>query len=127
MRKMTRGESGSAILETALVLPVLLLVLYSMISFGIAFAQVQALSNAAREGAREGVLFRDKCDKGKVEAGVAEGVNRFANRLGLPKTLNHTISVSDKDLCSSRQVTVTVTFLHRVPGITDALQRVGAL
>jgi hypothetical protein len=46
-------------LEMVIVAPVLLLLLFAIAEFGIAFAQWQTLSNAAREGARVGVVFRD--------------------------------------------------------------------
>ena len=56
---MTRrfcGERGTAIVETALTLPLLLLVSVGIFEFGRAYQTWQVLTNAAREGARVAVL-----------------------------------------------------------------------
>ena len=45
-------ESGQALIEFALVLPVLILIVVGIIDFGFAFNQWNTAQNAAREGAR---------------------------------------------------------------------------
>jgi Flp pilus assembly protein TadG len=50
------GERGTAILETALTLPLLLLVSVGILEFGRAYQTWQVLTNAAREGARLAVM-----------------------------------------------------------------------
>lgn len=47
-----KDESGAAALEFALVLPILLLILFGIISYGYIFSVRQALTQAAAEGAR---------------------------------------------------------------------------
>jgi Flp pilus assembly protein TadG len=47
-----RRESGQALVEFALVLPVLMLLVMGIIDFGFAFNQWNTAQNAAREGAR---------------------------------------------------------------------------
>lgn len=49
-------ERGQALLETALTLPLVLLVAVSIFEFGRAYQTSQVLTNAAREGARFAVL-----------------------------------------------------------------------
>lgn len=51
-----RSERGTALLETAIVLPMLLLVAIGIFEFGRAFQTWQVITNAAREGARVAVL-----------------------------------------------------------------------
>jgi Flp pilus assembly protein TadG len=51
-----RGERGQALIETAIMLPILLLVSVSIFEFGRAYQTWQVLTNAAREGARVAVL-----------------------------------------------------------------------
>ena len=55
---MTRPsrEGGQAVIELALTLPLLLLVLTGIIDFGFQFQRYEVVTNAAREGARVGVL-----------------------------------------------------------------------
>jgi Flp pilus assembly protein TadG len=51
-----RSERGTAIIETALTLPLLLLVSVGIFEFGRAYQTWEVLTNAAREGARVAVL-----------------------------------------------------------------------
>jgi Flp pilus assembly protein TadG len=51
-----RKDSGQAVIELALTLPLLLLVVFGIIDFGFMFQRYEVLTNAAREGARVGVL-----------------------------------------------------------------------
>ncbi len=51
-----RGEQGNALIEFALVLPLLLLVFAGIVDFGFLFQRYEVITNAAREGARIAVL-----------------------------------------------------------------------
>lgn len=53
-----RRERGQATVEFALILPVLLLILFSVLEFGTAFWRYQQLSAAASEGARRAAVSR---------------------------------------------------------------------
>lgn len=63
-----RRERGAALLETAIVLPMVLLVSVGIFEFGRAFQTWQIITNAAREGARVAVLPNPVA--GSVEARV---------------------------------------------------------
>jgi Flp pilus assembly protein TadG len=52
VRRLLSGERGTALIETAMTLPLLLLVSVGIFEFGRAFQTWQVLTNAAREGAR---------------------------------------------------------------------------
>ena len=52
MRKLLRSELGQAIVETAIVLPVVLLLLVAIVDAGRVFHAWLIVTNAAREGAR---------------------------------------------------------------------------
>lgn len=56
MRDLHRSESGASAVEFALVLPVLMMILFGIIEFGIALYQQSILTNASREGARLGIV-----------------------------------------------------------------------
>src|SRR5512141_472586 len=56
MRRLLADERGTALLETAMTLPLLLLVSVGIFEFGRAYQTWQVLTNAAREGARVAVL-----------------------------------------------------------------------
>ena len=50
--KRLKGQRGAALIETAITLPIILLVSVSIFEFGRAYQTWQVLTNAAREGAR---------------------------------------------------------------------------
>ena len=56
IRALLTGEQGQALLETAMTLPLLLIVSVGIFEFGRAYQTWQVLTNAAREGARLSVL-----------------------------------------------------------------------
>ena len=58
-----RQERGQAMVEFALVLPVLCLILFAMLEFGTAFWHYQQLSAAASEGARKAAVSRTDPDR----------------------------------------------------------------
>jgi Flp pilus assembly protein TadG len=64
------SAKGTAILETAVVLPLVVLVSIGIFEFGRAYQTWQVLTNAAREGARVAVLPNPSA--GSVEARVHE-------------------------------------------------------
>ena len=56
LKRATRSERGSVLLEMAMTLPLLLLVSIAIFELGRAYQTQQILTNAAREGARMAVL-----------------------------------------------------------------------
>lgn len=56
MRKRLQNQRGAALLETAITVPIVLLITVGIFEFGRAYQTWQVLTNAAREGARIAVL-----------------------------------------------------------------------
>lgn len=52
MRKLLRSKKGQALVEFAIVLPLLLVILTGIIQFGLVYFQYFVVSNATREGTR---------------------------------------------------------------------------
>lgn len=50
------AQRGQAVIEMALTLPLLLLIVFGIFDFGFMFQRYEVVTNAAREGARVGVL-----------------------------------------------------------------------
>jgi len=69
---MGLGDAGQALIEVAIALPILLALLIGIFEFARAYNVQQVITNAAREGAREGVL---------PTSGAADAVARANNRL----------------------------------------------
>ena len=62
MQRTRNNESGQALVEFALVAPVLFLILFAIIQFGIAFMHSVALTDAVRAGARKAAVSRTAAD-----------------------------------------------------------------
>ena len=102
--------------EMVFVLPVLLMVLFSIAQFGLMFNRWLTLSNAVREGVRAGVTWDDECDSDDVEQRVTDTVLDYA-------TAGH-LALTEDDLvisgiCGGRGSNLTVTanysFAMRIP------------
>lgn len=81
-----RRQGGMAMLEFVFILPVLLLVLFSIVEFGLLFGRWQTLTNAAREGARTAVVFRKDCDATALQTEVRTVVKDYASSMGIVVT-----------------------------------------
>jgi len=81
-------ERGQALLETALVLPVVLLISVGIFEFGRAYQLVQVLTNAAREGARIAVMY------GTNEADIRARVTAYLDAGQVPTNGGMTIDVN---------------------------------
>lgn len=68
-----RSERGAELIEFAVVMPILLLLIAGIIDFGMMFRTYEAVTNAAREGARVGVLpgYADVDVQNRVDAYLA--------------------------------------------------------
>jgi Flp pilus assembly protein TadG len=82
--RLRHNERGAALLETAITIPIILLIAVGIFEFGRAYQTWQVLTNAAREGARQSILV-DKTDddvraavKNYMEAGGLPGYSSAA-------------------------------------------------
>lgn len=79
MRKLIRSERGQTLVETAIVLPVVVLILFGILDAGRIFSTWVVVTNASREGARLGavraseVQIRDAAVNAAAPVGVASG------------------------------------------------------
>jgi Flp pilus assembly protein TadG len=85
--KRLRNQKGAALLETAITLPLVLLVCVSIFEFGRAYQTWQVLTNAAREGARVAVLSES------TDAQVTSAVKAYMQGGQLPSAALANISV----------------------------------
>ena len=76
--KRLKGERGAELIEFALVFPLLLLVILGIVDFGFLFQRMEVVTNAAREGARVGVL--PGYLQADVQARVTQYIRRAASR-----------------------------------------------
>jgi len=58
MKVKSASQSGASAVEFAIVLPVLILLVFGIIEFSVALYDKAMITNASREGARAGIVFR---------------------------------------------------------------------
>jgi Flp pilus assembly protein TadG len=121
--RSTSRERGSALLETAIALPMLTLVLFGIFEMGLAFARAQVLANAAREGAREASLFRTSCNAGTVRSAAIATARSTGARFGMA---SGDIRVDAQRVCvAGDRVEVSVEYTHRIPVISGLTAFIG--
>jgi Flp pilus assembly protein TadG len=87
-RSRERRDRGAAAVEFALVVPLLIMLVFGIISFGIVFAQKLALGNGAREAARFGVVDERSC------AEITDAARDAARTIALdPEDVEVTVSL----------------------------------
>jgi Flp pilus assembly protein TadG len=86
INRLGRRKQGTAMIEFIFVLPLLLLMVFGIMEFSILFSRLQTLSNAAREGARDAIVFRTNCNAGAVVGEVQTTVVNYAASGGVTVT-----------------------------------------
>ena len=61
-----RSENGSVLIEAMIVAPILLVLLFGIADIGIMVFNKQVITNAAREGARAGIVLASKDEDGNL-------------------------------------------------------------
>ena len=94
MRTRIRNERGNALIETAITIPIVLLIAVGIFEFGRAYQTWQILTNAAREGARVSVL------PGSTVSDVQSRARAYMQSGQLPNYSSATINVNQSQTIS---------------------------
>jgi Flp pilus assembly protein TadG len=115
MTRLKKNERGAALLETAITIPMILMVCIGIFEFGRAYQTWQVLTNAAREGARLAVI------QGSTDADVRARVNTYLTGGGLTSLgddriiLTRNRPLTGTDTASVIQVNYPFDFLYLNP------------
>lgn len=77
---MTKAHNGQSLVEFALVLPLLLILIFGMIEFGVLMYDKAVITNASREGARVGIVAQDRSTGARIvaiQAQIADTVRTY--------------------------------------------------
>jgi Flp pilus assembly protein TadG len=117
------SASGQAIIELAVTLPLLLVVVMGIFDFGLMFQRYEVVTNAAREGARVGVLPNYSTADAQTRA------QQYLTSGGLTGGATITAAVAPVAFGSPsktvNQVTVTVQYVHNYVFIGPILNLFG--
>ena len=95
-RSRAVSERGAEIIELALVTPLFLLLIAAMFDFGFLFRNWEVVTNAAREGARIGVLPDYVCDDTTTD--VKDRVDDYMAASGISDTDAYTVDVDTRTM-----------------------------
>jgi Flp pilus assembly protein TadG len=104
--KHRRRQKGQSLVETAIILPIILLLIMGIIDFGLLFNNYIIISNASREGARKAAL-------GGTDTAVVQTVQNMTTSLQMADmTISITPGYSSRN--HGTEVKVTVTYRNRM-------------
>jgi Flp pilus assembly protein TadG len=107
---MTRlNERGATAVEFAILLPVLLLILFGIIEFGMIMYGREIVTNAAREGARAGIV---QGPPKRTEGEITAIANTYLSTTGVnPADVSFT--VTGEGLANPNTLTVNAAYTYR--------------
>ena len=114
-RHLIRNQKGQALVEFAIVLPILLLLVFGIIQFGILFNNYLTLTDAVRAGARQAAVSRTLSDQ------VGPAKNRVIQAAANLRLSDLDVTVTPHDPATGTQtfvqggdVTVTGTYPYSI-------------
>ena len=115
-----KDQRGGALIEFAIVFPILALLVGGIVDFGILYYNKQVLTNASREGARAGIVYVLDTNGNKIivnESDIQDIVQTYCDNKRLwsfgGSSLPVTTAPGVSSLAYPNDLTVTVTFNYR--------------
>ncbi len=111
-----KNSKGAAVVEFALILPLLLLLVFGIIEFGFLIYNKAMITNASREAARTGIVYRS--DRSGVDTVIAATVDNYLEDFlvtfgGTGIHTTTTIPTTTTGLSTGESLTVTVTYPYQ--------------
>jgi Flp pilus assembly protein TadG len=106
-RRAVGGERGQAMVELAMVLPVLAVLLFGVIQFGIVFNNYLTLTDATRAGARAGAVARNDSNPAAETTSAVQTSASDLNQSNLSVSVNSSWT-------QGSDVTVTATYPYSI-------------
>lgn len=112
--RLGRDERGQALVEFALILPIILLLVVGMLEFARAWNLHQVMTDAAREGARRAVLADGTAPNGQTQDSVKKAMwDRLAQFGYDPQQATMSISPLADWKITGQAITVTLACPYR--------------
>ncbi|MDR5899537.1 TadE/TadG family type IV pilus assembly protein [Halomonas vilamensis] len=122
-------QQGSETVEFAISSILLFLLLFGIIEFSVALFDKATLTNASREGARTGILFKPQprdiaAENAAIEQAIRDYAEEYLISLGGPAEMAIDIQRSDANMPPGSDVVVTVNYPYEfllLPGFVGTL------
>ncbi|HHW17284.1 MAG TPA: pilus assembly protein [Firmicutes bacterium] len=127
MKRLIRGQEGQAVVELALVLPILIFLLLVIMEGGRIFAGYVELQNAARDGARYAAIHctMKEVPDGAVSSWVASTLTPWVqSRLTMLNPQNLSIEFSRKENADRTETWVEITLSYPMEIVTPGISAI---
>ncbi len=129
MGRSLHRQKGAEVVEFAISATLLFILLFGIIEFSVALFDKATLTNASREGARTGILFRPEprdlaAEDSAIEQAIRDYAEQYLISLGGAAEMDITIARSDPGMSPGSDVTVTVDYPYQylvLPGFIGDL------
>jgi Flp pilus assembly protein TadG len=127
-----KDQKGAAAVEFAIVLPLLMMMLFGIVEFSIAFYDKAMITNASREGARSGIVLKagtdgegnreDAVEDAEIESVINDFLTGKLITLGTSNT--PVVAITRDGFSTGDALTVTVTYIYDyyvIPGFVAGI------
>ncbi|WP_242538885.1 TadE/TadG family type IV pilus assembly protein [Trinickia acidisoli] len=122
-----RNQRGSAVVEFALLLPLLLVITFGIIEFALALYDKAVITNASREAARAGIVYESpQLTNTQISAVATNYCANYLIALGSKPTPTVTVSHSS-GTSAGNPLTVTVSYGYTSLGMSSVLDPMPSL
>ncbi|WP_421380750.1 TadE/TadG family type IV pilus assembly protein (plasmid) [Paraburkholderia sp. DD10] len=119
-RRGSRRQAGVAAVEFAFILPLLLLIVFGTVEFGIALYDKAVITNASREGARAGIVLKSpKPTSTDIQNVVQNYTSSYLVTFGTPST--PTVTPTGQGGAFGTPLSVTVSYQYAGLGLGTML------
>ncbi len=128
--KRLRRQNGSNLVEFALVSPLLLILVFGIVDFSLALYDKAVVTNASREGARAGMVFRHpaRVDNAEIQAVINNYLgSRLVNFGGSAPVVTVERNGPGGGTLSGDTLTVTVQYFYNHVAIANFIPGLGSL
>ncbi len=122
-----KNQEGAAAVEFAIILPLLMVILFGIVEFSIAFYDKAMITNASREGARSGIVLQaTPRDAAAEDVEIESIINDFlTGKLITLGTANvPAIAITREGFGTGDSLTVNVTYIYDyyvLPGFVSGI------
>ncbi len=123
MKTFNRNISGSTVVEFAVILPILLVLVFGIIEYGVVMFNRAVITNAAREAARAGIVLKSpKLTTAQISA-VATAYTG-SNLISFGANSAPTVTVTNAGGAFGEKLTVKIDYVYRGLGLGSLLSSI---